>query len=261
MSVNLSEHVASFSTIWEGGYFEGNPLNPVGQNSCGFLGYVSVLNAVYHGCIRPYVNADSQVLEIGCGRGAWTRCLLPAKEIWCLDALSAENNRFWQYLGSEARDKVTYLQVSDFSCRDLPDNHFDLLFSYGAFCHILKDGQFAYYRNLWPKLKSGANAFVMFGDFDKLNRAMREIHRYRLIPTRGIDFRNAVRGRIAYWKRAFFGEGRDLKQERPQGTVPGEWYHVSVEETAAYLRELGYEVVCPDLRISHRDPIVHFRKP
>lgn len=67
--------------LWEGGYYEGDPLDPVGRSSYGAGGYISVLHAVYLTCVRPYVNADTLALELGPGRGAWTRALLPAREV------------------------------------------------------------------------------------------------------------------------------------------------------------------------------------
>ena len=36
---------------------------------------------------------------------------------------------------------MRYVEVSDFSCRELPDDHFDFLFSFGVFCHISWEGQ------------------------------------------------------------------------------------------------------------------------
>ena len=57
-----------------GGYFEGDPLDPNGAGA--IITGMSVLYATTLCCIKPYVNADSMVLEIGAGRGAWTRTTL-----------------------------------------------------------------------------------------------------------------------------------------------------------------------------------------
>jgi hypothetical protein len=254
MRDGLEDHIHSFEGLWRGGYWVGDPLDPVRQNDYAFLGFVSVLYATYQACIRPYIDGSTRALEIGCGRGAWTKAMLGAKEIWCLDALSAEHNKFWDYVGQENRGTIHYLQVSDFSCSDLPDCHFDYLFSFGVFCHILKEGQFAYYRNLWPKLKPGANCFVMFGDFDKYALAFRHLSRSRISR---LNLRALLSGlRCERWQRKHDSYNKD---NRPP--VPGQWYHVSIAETADYLSSLGYEVVNPDIGINLRDPVVHFRKP
>lgn len=100
---------------------EGDLLDPAASSGYGDMGYISVLHAVYQVCVRPFVRPDESVLEIGPGRGAWTRTMLAA------------------------------VQVSDFHCEDLPASHFDFLFSFGVFCHITPEGQRAYFRNLFPK--------------------------------------------------------------------------------------------------------------
>jgi len=250
----LEDHIHSFDGLWRGGYWVGDPLDPVRHNDYGFLGYVSVLYATYHACIRPYIDRATCALEIGCGRGAWTRAMLDAREIWCLDALSAEHNGFWNYVGREHQAKVRYIQVSDFSCSDLPDSHFDYLFSFGVFCHIVKEGQFAYYRNLWPKLKPGANCFVMFGDFDKGALAFKHLSRFRIS-------RLTLRAFLSGLRRERWQRKHNWHEKENRPPVSGQWYHVSTAETADCLRSLGYEVVSPDIGINLRDPVVHFRKP
>lgn len=66
----------SFKALWRGGYYEGDPLDPVGPSSYGQFGYVSGLYLTYLVCIKPYVGPNTTVLEIGPGRGAWTRCFV-----------------------------------------------------------------------------------------------------------------------------------------------------------------------------------------
>lgn len=134
----LRNELKSFQELWHGGFYGGNPLDPMGHSSYRLLGYMSILHVVYLTCIKPYINKNSIALEIGPGRGAWTKALLRAKEVWCLDALSPEHNNFCEYVGHAPN--VKYLQVSDFSCSMLPNSKFDYLFSIGTFCHISFDG-------------------------------------------------------------------------------------------------------------------------
>jgi hypothetical protein len=72
--------------------------------------------------------------------------MLGAKEIWCLDAKPREANNIDAYLGYPGN--LVYHQVHDFACRELPDDKFDYLFSFGAFCHISRDGTVQYMTNL-----------------------------------------------------------------------------------------------------------------
>ncbi len=48
----------------------------------------------------------------------------------------------------------------------LPDNKFSYLFSFGCFCHISFDGITEYMKKLFPKLREGANCFVMVADYE-----------------------------------------------------------------------------------------------
>src|SRR5579862_5078669 len=94
----LKDELNSFQKLWHGGYFEGQPRDPLGISAYQQLGFISILHATYLRCIKPYVTGETVALELGPGRGAWTKCLLPAKEVYALDALSAEHNGFFQYL-------------------------------------------------------------------------------------------------------------------------------------------------------------------
>ena len=262
-SERLRNEVGSFRRRWPGGYCEGDPLDPVGRCSFDDLGYLSVLYVVHSYCIRPRVKGDIAVLEIGPGRGAWTRALLGAREVWALDAASAEDNGFWEHVGREWKDRVRYVQVSDFSCRELPDDHFDFLFSFGVFCHISWEGQQEYYRNLLPKMKRGAEAFVSYADFDKYNAALRRACQLRTWPLRGNPVTASLVGAARYVRNAL-RHGRttwpavELEKGKPNHVC---FHHAGVRETAGYLESEGWEVVEPDLNLTVRDPIVHFRKP
>ena len=145
MGNKLSDELNSFRGLWKGGYYEGDPLHPIAQSGYGRMNYMSVHHATYLRCIKPYVNENSISLEIGPGRGAWTKTLLPSKEVWVLDALSAEHNSFFKHLGFPKN--VKYHQVEDFSCNMLPEDYFTYMFSFGALCHVSFDGINEYAKN------------------------------------------------------------------------------------------------------------------
>ncbi len=90
----FNDEIKQFNGLWKGGYFMGDPFNPVGRSCYEDMGYISIIHAIYQVCIRPYIKNNTTVLEIDQGRGAWTKTMLNAKEIWYLYALSAEYNRF-----------------------------------------------------------------------------------------------------------------------------------------------------------------------
>jgi phospholipid N-methyltransferase len=264
--VQTANEIKQFSSLWKGGYFAGDPLEPVGKSQYGDMGYISSQHAIYQVCIRPYVKSNTRVLEIGPGRGAWTKTMLNAKEIWCLDALSAEYNRFWTYVGNQNRDKIRYLQVNDFSCKQLPDNYFDFMFSYGTFCHITWDSQREYYKNLYPKLVCGASAMVMFADFDKYNSAIMNYRRLRVRKIDGNIVLSSLKDMLAYARRYCRNRlsGRQFPQlldKNDTTPAPAKWCHAGICETSEFLESLGCEVVNSDVGLNLRDPIIHFRKP
>jgi hypothetical protein len=192
-------------------------------------------------------------LEIGPGRGAWTKCLLPSREVYALDALSAQHNGFFQYLGYPAN--VKYFQVQDFECEMLPDNGIDFMFSHGCLCHVSFDGMTQYANRIYPKLKSGSNCFWMIGDHDKYNTSYATLSIWdtlaRTVPAEG-------RPLIAQLKRMTEQVNHLSPDEKP---APGNWRAAGIGPTCAMLKEAGYEIVDPDVGTNLRDPIIHFRKP
>jgi hypothetical protein len=200
------------------------------------------------------VAADTIALEIGPGRGAWTKALLPAREVWVLDALSAEHNGFWQYVGPQSH--VRYHQVTDFTCSMLPEDRFTYLFSFGTLCHIPFDGIAAYSQSIFPKLRAGAKCFWMIADLAHRNRVMGD-ERYSVIRTMPAPFR-----RLLSLKRRLV-PGNNLRpiSDESQTAVTPRWYYAGVERTCDLLRATGYTVIDTDVGTCLRDPIIWFRKP
>lgn len=270
-----ADMIALWDGFWKGGYFEGDPLDPFGRSSYAQMGYVSVLHAIYQVCIRPNITPGSSVLEIGPGRGAWTRTMLAAKEIWCVDVNTAEHNDFWAHVGDENRTKVRYVRVSDFSCSALPAEHFDFLFSYGTFCHIPIEGQQLYLRNLLPKMRKGAKAAIMVADFDKYNAAVRRygnlsvtLRRFPPALRRGRKLFDAARAlrdvvHLLTGRRppgVLFDPMRQLDKATVDSTQ-GAWFHGGIDETCRFARSVGWEVMDPDIGLCVRDPLVLLRRP
>jgi phospholipid N-methyltransferase len=263
---DLQSQLHQFDGLWRGGYYEGDPLDPLSASSYQSIGYMSVLHATYLCCVKPFVDSSTTALEIGPGRGAWTRAILAQhpREVWCLDALSREHNGFDEYVGR--RENVHYFQVKDFLCNDLPDEHFDFLFSFGCFCHLSPTAIQEYLRNLHPKLKSGAHAFVLVADYDKYNRAVTDpifnAERIVLMTPRNVVRRLWNRLASAAMQKKYPRSDWYL-QDKNQGPelAPGRFYHAGASETSIVLRDLGYEVLDEDVSTVFRDPIIHFRRP
>ncbi|SEI15108.1 Methyltransferase domain-containing protein [Methylobacterium sp. 275MFSha3.1] len=244
--------IASFQGVWPGGYQEGYPQDPLSQSSYsgidqfnGYanqheiaaekgikaqqIGYLSTLYVTYLMCIRNQTRGKV-VLEIGPGRGAWSRCILAdgAKHLYALDAVSAEDNNFFGYVGTdpEVRDRVTYDQVQDFSCACVPDGGIDFFFSFGCFCHLSRNATAAYFDAIARKMAPGARGYIMISDYAKLAAAL-----------------------------AINESARDYDRPRP-----GRWYNLGLPWFREIIEARGFTVLDPDIGCNLRDPVVHFAK-
>mgnify|MGYP003658665447 CR=1 FL=1 len=93
----LTEEINSFKTIWKGGYKSGYSKK---RNQKGIETYLKQ-NMTGKCC-----------LEIGCGGGRWSKFIYNLNvfdKIYCIDVLSAAHNKFWEYIGSDKKDKIILL--------------------------------------------------------------------------------------------------------------------------------------------------------
>ena len=254
-----SNEIAAFEGLWEGGYYEGDPTVPLTKSSYVGFGYISTLYATYLRCIRPYIKPDTIALEIGPGRGTWTKGLLGARDVWVMDALSAEHNGFFEYL--KHPENVKYFQVEDFECRDLPDDHFDYMFSFGCLCHVSFDGITQYADNVFDKLKPGANCFWMVADKTRYEQFRKYADHFdiwkQLSPTRR---------KLAVFRPFFNTFSKMMKPEFMvkddfEVKKQGHWYDAGVARTCEMLEKRGYKIIEQDVGTVPRDPVIHFIKP
>jgi hypothetical protein len=226
--MNIQEELKCFkdSKLWTGGYCEGDPLDPNALSSypayLNKVDNVSTLHATYLKCIKPYINQNTIALEIGVGRGAWTKCMLDAKEIIALDIYSAEHNKFYEHVG--INQKIKYFEVNDFTCSMVPEDYVTYMFSYGCLCHVSFDGCKEYAKNLYSKLKVGAQCFWMVAGYDKYNSTSAH------------------------------------KLPREEDSIsPGRWFD-NWQKLCEILPNIGYKILETDTKTNIRDPIIHFTK-
>jgi len=253
------DFLRQFSSLWDGGYFEGDPRDPLGSSTYGLWGYNSALFTTYMACIRPYVDANTTALEIGPGRGAWSKAILErgAERLYVVDAASAEHTNFWQYVGPT--DRATYLLAKDFNLDGVPDNSINYFFSFGTFCHLKPEMSVAYIKSLARKMKAGANGFLQFADLDKYNNCLGNPSSYSLLRALKGETdkgRRATRLAYSFLERSLM---RQIDFTPPDTEGRGRWHHWGRQNACVAIKTCGFEIVEPDINVLSRDPVVHFR--
>jgi phospholipid N-methyltransferase len=258
-----------FGQAWSGGYYEGAPMDPMGASTYGVYGYNSVLYTIYSACIRPYITSDTVVLEIGPGRGAWTKTFLErnCRKVYAVDAAEAENTHFWEYVGKDSR--AEYIVAHNCRLAEVPDDSIDFFFSFGVFCHLKPEMCEEYVQSLHSKMVRGGRGFLMIADFDKYEQCRAEAGRLSI----GRFFAEQKRkvwmpAKLAYsiaWR--YFRSKIDLEpvsrsQDKNLWNSSGNfgWYHWGVERACEAITRAGFEIIEPDIQVCQRDPVIHFKK-
>ena len=263
-SVSFSD---KFKRAWPGGYFEGNPLDPMAPSSYGVLGYNSILYTVYLACIKHYVNPATTVLEIGPGRGAWTKTFLQrdCKKVYAVDAAPAEHTGFWDYVGPT--DRAEYIASGELTLSEVPDDSIDYFFSFGVFCHLKPEMCETYLISLAKKMRVGSHAFLMIADYDKYNACMDRADQLsieRFFASRKVWL--AARLASSLSRKLFRSKAAlrrvsktdDLDLSRDAGGA--NWYHWGLDRACAAIRQQGFQIVERDTEVVARDPVIHFAK-
>ena len=250
----IKAEIESQLDIWKGGYREGDPLDPMSESKYLQLGWVSSVHFTYRLCIKPFIGSDTKALEIGCGGGAWSKAIagLSPKELCCVDVLSAEEARFWEYVGR--RPGVRHIRVDDLFLNDLPDGHFDYFFSFGCFCHLSPQIIEEYLSHIVKKLADGANGFLMVADYEKYNRAWLN-HQHSLTQLVPRALRNKAAGLCDLMP------GNLLDMNEDMTPRPGRWFNMGTDRACQVLEDLGMVIIERDMEINVRDPLIHFMKP
>jgi hypothetical protein len=252
-----------FFKVWPGGYYEGDPRDCMSPSTYRIYGYNSVLYTIELACIRPYVGPDTTALEIGPGRGAWSKAILArgCKKLYAIDAASSEHTGFHRYVGDDAR--AEYLVGSDFSLTGVPDGIVDFVFSFGVFCHLTPEQCRLYVASIARKMAPGAHGFLMIADREKYEGCRRDFARvslYRMFAE--LPHRRWSLVRTAFllsWR--LWGNRLDLQTfDTLANNKAAPWYHWGLDAALAALREEGLVVVEPDVGVVARDPVIHFVK-
>jgi hypothetical protein len=124
---------------------------------------------VFRKGLLPFLQPNSKVLEIGPGKGSWTRAILkyiPHGELHTVDFQDVES---WlqpsRYDGRlychKIEDNTAYNQL-------FQDGYFDICWSFGVLCHNNLDKIKDVLTYTFPKVKRGGHAIHQHGDWKKL---------------------------------------------------------------------------------------------
>ncbi|MEM6252989.1 MAG: methyltransferase domain-containing protein [Cyanobacteria bacterium P01_D01_bin.156] len=123
---------------------------------------------VFKKAILPYIQSDSNVLELGPGKGSWSRAILTRLPKGTLHTLDFQNVSIWlkpdRYSG-----RLTCHKITNNSYPMLEDKSFDFFWSMGVLCHNNLSDIEEILTNSRPKMKSGAYAVHQYSDWEKLD--------------------------------------------------------------------------------------------
>lgn len=124
---------------------------------------------VFFKAVLPYLGHGSKVLELGPGRGSWTRAMLE-----CLPKVQVHTIDF-QDVGKWLKPedyggRLVCHQVEDNSFDCLENTYFDYLWSFGVLCHCNIEHIREILSNTLPKVKPNGVAVHQYGDWVKLER-------------------------------------------------------------------------------------------
>jgi len=234
----LIKEINSFKTVWKGGFRTGYSKK---RNQKG---------------IEQYLERNMSgkcCLEIGCGGGQWSKFIYNLNvfdKIYCIDVLSAEHNNFWEYVGSDKKDKIEYVHVKDFDLDCIPLDCLDYVFSYDVFCHISYSGQTKYLENIYKKCRINCKLLIMYADPKKYLLSEPE-HLYHVkcyLPDKGKNCKTQNELIEACLL------DKDGEQKTPR------WYWVGIENFINLCIKYNYKILDKDLNIDKTNPITLFTK-
>jgi phospholipid N-methyltransferase len=179
--------------------------------------------------LAPYLKPDSRVLELGPGRGSWSRAILSVVTKGELHTVDYVDVSKWLE-PSRYDGRLICHQVTDNSFGELSEGFFDVFWSFGVLCHNNIESIEAILANARPKLKPGGIAIHQYGDWNKLGQYGWE------------------KGRVP-----------KVFREKPDADIW--WPRNDQEKMSRAAINAGWEIVTPDIGLLGRDSMIILRNP
>jgi hypothetical protein len=125
---------------------------------------------VFQTALLPYIKPDSKVLELGPGRGSWSRAILQHIPYGQLHTVDFQDVSQW-LKPENYNGRLVCHHISDNTYySSFEDEYFDFFWSFGVLCHNNQEQIEEILRDVLPKMKHGAKAVHMYADWDKLEK-------------------------------------------------------------------------------------------
>jgi len=164
-------------TAFESGYDSGDIMDPVPSSTR--LRQEVLIGGSYAEAFRkavlPFIRPDSVVLELGPGRGSWTRAILQHVPQGRLEAVDfADVSQWLQPELATGRLKLHRVEDMSFDC--VANGAFDFFWSFGVLCHHTVEQIGEVLVNTHRKMKPGAISVHEYADWNKFFRSGRMVN-------------------------------------------------------------------------------------
>ena len=123
--------------------------------------------SVFKRALAPHLRLDSRVLELGPGKGSWSRAILSLVKNGELHTVDYVDVSKWLQ-PENYNGRLVCHRVTDNSFDELDDGFFDVFWSFGVLCHNNIGNIETILTNARKKSRIGAIAVHQYGDWEKL---------------------------------------------------------------------------------------------
>jgi len=125
---------------------------------------------VFSKAVIPFIKEDSTVLELGPGRGSWTRAILQYVTKGRIHTVDFQDVTKWLH-PEKYNGRLICHKADDNSYYDNFENdYFDFFWSFGVLCHNNLGQIEEILKNSLPKMKHGGIAVHQYADWEKLEQ-------------------------------------------------------------------------------------------
>lgn len=115
--------------------------------------------------LLPLLSPRKTVLEIGSGGGRWTRYLLPAQRLYCVDVNPEMFHYLLERLGPRAN--LSFVRTAGTDLPGIEPRSIDLVFTFGTFVHLEAELIDAYLRSIRTVIRPDGDVLLHYSDKEK----------------------------------------------------------------------------------------------